>query len=225
MPSTSGCFFDRGRGAGTGYFLYNTGMTKISVKKWLFLPLLCLCVLAASCGKKKGETVPLSGEPSDMSEYILLADQEHVFYDLDVETMVKAMKDKKTFVAYFGYAECEWCAEAAPVLNQAAIESGMEVGYVNTRSNPLWEKNTEIDHYDLLVENVGEYLEYDSDGIRHLYTPTVFFIREGKVVGFHEGTVPDHNARNRLMTEEEREELLNTYRQLFRLLSNDSAAG
>ena len=183
--------------------------------------LLCICFLAASCGRKDA-IVPLSGEPSDMSEYILLFDQEHVFYDLDVETMVKAMKDKKTFTAYFGYSSCEWCAEAVPVLNQAAMEYGMEVGYINTRSNPAWEKNTEIDNYDMLIENVGEYLEYDSDGVRHLYTPTVFFIRAGKVVGFHEGTVADHNARNRQMTEEEREELLNIYRHNFSLLQEES---
>ncbi len=153
-----------------------------------------------------------------MSGYVLLNGVEHVFYDLDVKTMVQAMKDKKTFVVYFGDSGCEWCAEAVPILNQAAQENEMQVGYVNTRSNPEWEKNTDIDNYDMLVEAAGEFLEYDSDGVRHLYTPSVFFIRNGEVVGFHEGTVENHNARNRQMTVDEQEVLRNTYRGLFDVL-------
>ena len=181
--------------------------------------LLCSTVLY-SCGKSPAVLVPLSGEKSDMKDYIALFDEDHVFYDLDVETMVNAMKEKKTFVAYFGYPACEWCIEAVPILNQAAKENEMQVGYINTRSNPEWQKNTDIDNYDLLISTVGEYLEYDSDGVRHLYTPSVFFIREGKVIGFHEGTVENHNARNRAMSEEEQEVLRNIYRDMFRDLLN-----
>jgi len=43
--------------------------------------------------------------------------------------------------------------------------------------------------------------------VRHLYAPTLFFIKDGEVVAFHEGTLEGHNARNRAMTAEEREEL------------------
>ena len=201
------------------YFSFIIGtMKKHTVLLFFRQILICMFILISGCGKRSGESAMLTGEPSDMNDYVLLQGIDHAFYDLDVEGMVKAMKDKKTFAVYFGYPSCEWCMEAAPVLNQAALENEMQVGYINTRSNPLWEKNTEIENYDLLVENVGEFLEYDSEGIRHLYTPAVFFIREGKVIGFHEGTVPDHNARNRMMTVEEREELLNTYRGMFEQL-------
>ena len=204
-------------------FYYNMGYMTETWKKVLRAVMLAVCLLTAACGSgSAGGT--LSGEHSDMSDYVLLDGIEHVFYDLDVETMVKAMKAKKTFAVMFGYPACEWCAEAAPVLNQAATEYGMEVGYINTRSNPEWQKNTEITDYDMLVEAIGGYLEYDSDGVRHLYTPTAIFIRDGEVTGFHEGTVPDHNARNRLMTPEEREELLNIYRGMFEQIQGSAAA-
>ena len=213
-----------GRISGAAFIIYN-GVCMITEtwKKVLRAILLAVCLLSAGCGSGSAGGL-LSGEHSDMSDYILLDGVEHVYYDLDVETMVKAMKAKKTFAVMFGYPACEWCAEAVPVLNQAATEYGMEVGYINTRSNPAWEKNTEITDYDMLIEAIGGYLEYDSDGVRHLYTPTAIFIKDGEVTGFHEGTVPDHNARNRLMTPEEREELLNTYRGMFAQIQSDSAA-
>ena len=194
----------------------NTGRIRTCVQAVL----LCAVILLAGCGKKKFNLVPLTGEPRDMSGYLALYDEEPVYYDLDVDGMLTAMKQKKSFVVYFGYPECEWCMEVVPILNQAAKENEMQVGYINTRSNPEWTKNTQIDGYDDLIQVIGEYLEYDADGVRHLYVPTVFFIREGKVIGYHEGTLEGHNARNRGLDMDEQETLRNIYRDLFQQLKD-----
>ena len=182
----------------------NTKQIAQAMKKSLFV---ILAVSTIGCHKSsKGGS--LNGKMSDMSGYSNFADQEdHVFYDMTVKDMAEAMDEKKTFAVYFGYDTCEWCLDAVPVINEAAKQTGQTVGYVNTRAEASWQKNTDIEDYDLLIEKVGEFLEYDDDGIRHLYAPTLFFIKEGEVVEFHEGTLEGHNARNRAMTPEEREEL------------------
>lgn len=182
-------------------------MKKRTVTQALKLSLFLILALSM-IGCRRHAAGGVTGERSDMSGYSNFADQEdHVFYDMTVKDMADAMDAKKTFAVYFGYDTCEWCLDAVPVINEAAKQSGQTVGYVNTRSNPNWENNTEIKDYDLLIEKVGDRLEYDDAGVRHLYAPTLFFIKDGEVVAFHEGTLEGHNARNRAMTAEEREEL------------------
>ena len=189
--------------------------------RWLFV----IGILFSAGCKKQSVGQPLSGPKSDMARYSNFADQEeHIFYDLTVKEMAQAMDEKRTFAVYFGYDSCEWCLDAVPVINEAAKQSGQTVGYVDTRANPAWEKNTDIDDYDLLVEKVGEYLEFDDKGVRHLYVPTLFFIKEGKVVQFHEGTLEGHNARNRAMTPEEREELRLILLDKFAAMSDEGGA-
>ena len=182
-------------------------------------------LLSAGCRKEDPSPVYLTGPKSDMSAYEYLYDEDHVYYDLTVKEMVEAMEEGNTFVVLFGYAECEWCVEAVPVLNDIAKEFEFQVAYIDTRKDPSWKKNTDLLDYDLLVKTVGEYLEFDSDGIRHLYTPTLFVIKDGAVVATHEGTVEGHNARNRPMKEEEMEELRTIYRELFSLVTEGETDG
>ena len=187
------------------------------------LAVLAVLMCAACACSKPNTGLPVTGEKSDMSQYINFADQDtHIYYDLTIRGMADAMDDKRTFVVYFGYDTCEWCLDAVPVINDAAKETGYTVGYINTRANPAWQKNTDMDDYDLLIEKAGEFLDYDADGVRHLYAPTLFFIKEGKVVAIHEGTLEGHNARIRAMTAEEREELKGILLEKFHLLDDDS---
>ena len=41
--------------------------------------------------------------------------------------------------------------------------------------------------YDVVVNLFGQYLQYDDNGKKHLYTPHVFFIKDGDVVYEVEG--------------------------------------
>lgn len=180
----------------------------------------CFILFLMSACAKSQKTEPVSGEMSDMSGYLNFADQDaHIFYDMTVQDMAQAMDEGKSFVVYFGYDTCEWCLDAVPVINDAAKETGWTVGYVNTRAKPSWNKNTDIDDYDLLVEKVGSYLEFDAQGIRHLYAPTLFFIKNGQVAAMHEGTLEGHNAKLVAMTAEEREELKGILVEKFSVLN------
>jgi hypothetical protein len=91
----------------------------------------------------------------------------------------------------------------------------MKVGYVDTRRDPSWSSNIDIDDYDLFVEKFSDYLDYDDNGIKHLYTPHVFFIKNGETVFEHSGTVEGHAAHERSMEEAEIQQLKEIYRQGF----------
>jgi thiol-disulfide isomerase/thioredoxin len=148
-----------------------------------------------------------------------------VFYDTSVKEMAADMDAGKTLAVCFGSADCSWCREAMPLINDAAENAGFEVGYIDTRKNPEWKSNMDIDDYDLLVERVGEYLGFDQEGLRHLYTPSLFVFRFGKVVGYHEGTVETHNANVREMSQEEKLALREIYRDMFDVMKNGKDDG
>lgn len=173
---------------------------------------LVLAVTLAACSSK---TYTVTGDKSDMSGYTDFTDEDHMFIDMRVDEMLEAMDQGASFVVYFGFTDCPWCKEAMPILNEVAKEYNQNVCYINTRADASWQSNTDIDDYDALVERVGSYFEYDDDGNRHLYTPAVFFIKDGKVVLYHEGTTESHNAHERTMTDEEVEELKSVYREGF----------
>jgi len=182
------------------------------MRKLLITMMICFMTLLCACASQKTQ---ITGTKSDMSGYEGFTDTEHVFYDMTVAGMLEYMDAKESFAVYFGFDNCPWCLDAMPVLNEAAKEYEAEVGYIDTRKNPAWQKNVDIDDYDKLVERIGNYFTYDNDGNRHLYTPAVVFIKDGEVVLYHEGTVESHNARERSMTDEEIEELKEIYREGF----------
>ncbi len=145
------------------------------IKKLILVCMLLLCGCTSTTQK------------SDMSGYEGFDDANHVFYDLTVNEMISKMNASDTFIVYFGFSECPYCIQAMPILNTVAKECHQTVGYINTRKDSRWQSNTDIDDYDKVVDVFGEYLEYDDEGKKHLYTPHVFFIKEGNVVYQYEG--------------------------------------
>jgi hypothetical protein len=105
-----------------------------------------------------------------------------------------------------------------PILNAAAKEMHVEkVYYVDTRSNPEWKSNTDIDDYGLLVERAEAYLPLDDNDIPHLYTPLVLFVKEGDIV--KDVSAPDYEAHEEAISEELAQELKEAYLEGFRLIS------
>ncbi len=125
-----------------------------------------------------------SAAPSlDLSEYATYdPNEDYVYERSDVKEMYDRMHNNESFAIYFGFHRCPWCRDLMPVLNEVSKEIGNEVVYyVNTRENPEWKSNIDIDDYDLLVEMASDYLPYDEKGIKHLNAPTVYFVKGGKI--------------------------------------------
>lgn len=187
-------------------------------KKWFFICLAVILVIAAvaliwkpwTAATLAAESDALnlseSYEKADLSAY--LGDGEHAFYRMTVRDMKEQYEKGESFVIAFGFAGCGQCRAAVPVLNDVAMENGLTVGYVNTRENPAWMSNKDIDDYDLLLEMISELLAEDIDGDKHLYVPAVFFVRDGEIIYHFVGT---GGASNGDLTLEQRDLLAQRY--------------
>ena len=131
-----------------------------------------------------------------------------------VKDIQQRMENGDSFAFIAAFSGCPWCNLCIAQLNDAALAEDMHVGYLNTRLDPNWTSNIDIDDYDIFVELFGDYLREDDDGILHLYTPHVFFIKDGQVVAEHSSTVEGADPSQGL-TEEQSQELIGIYREGF----------
>ncbi|MBO5564247.1 MAG: hypothetical protein J5935_01385 [Lachnospiraceae bacterium] len=163
---------------------------------------------------------PLAQFPkADMSGYAGLADydKETVFVDMTVKDVLELMDRGETFAVLTSFPDCPWCNATIRYVNDAALEAGVKVGSLNTRKDPSWQSNLDITDYDLFAEYFGECLEYDNNGIRHLYVPHIFYIKDGEIVYDHQGALPAMGDDPHLpLTEEQKEELREIFRAGFR---------
>ena len=193
--------------------------------KKLYIALILFLLVLCGCTKKENESNkgcdindPCSNDHADMSEYQSYIDsEEYVFVVSNVKEMKEKMDHKDDFVVYFGFAGCPWCKDLMPILNDAAKQSDVNtVYYVNTRENKEWKSNIDIDDYDIFVEIADEYLDFDDAGIKHLYVPMVFFIKDGEINGVVDK--PDYDATKEEMTDIQKEELLKKFIEEFNKL-------
>lgn len=181
-----------------------------------FAAVLVVALLCA-CASKPDPARTIDGYPaSDLSGYAGLEgyEGELVFYDLTVKDIQQRMENGDSFAFIAAFSGCPWCNLCIAQLNDAALAEDMHVGYLNTRLDPSWTSNIDIDDYDIFVELFGDYLREDDDGILHLYTPHVFFIKDGQVVAEHSSTVEGADPSQGL-TEEQSQELIGIYREGF----------
>ncbi len=130
--------------------------------------------------------------------------------------------DHGTGVIYFGFPECPWCRNAAPILVEAANETTInKIYYFNALSmrdtkkldengNIVTEKEGTEEYYqllDALSSVLGPYSGLNDDTILRLYFPTVVFVKDGTIVGMHEGTLDSQDNPYVALNMEQKEEL------------------
>lgn len=123
----------------------------------------------------------------------------------------------KTGVIYFGFPGCPWCRNMIPVLFEVAKNNNIDTIYY---FNPRNVKKSDNDEYNKLKEILNEYLSEDENGQKVLYVPDVYFIKDGKIVGHHLGTVDSQADPTISLTEEEKNELLDIFNELFEKIRN-----
>lgn len=183
----------------------NNTKHKPSIKRLLAL-MLCALMLLGFIGEIPRAYATGAEQPAEPG-----------FEAMTVKDMLARIEAKDSFAVVFGFESCPSCQAAMPILEATAGAAGMSVGYVDTRENPEWQSNLDIDDYDELAAALGQYFELVEDGRQHLYVPHVFFIRDGEVVLQHQGLAD--GAEPESMTAEQAAQLAAIYAQGFRLLS------
>lgn len=122
-----------------------------------------------------------------------------------------------TGVIYFGFPECPWCRNLVPILVNKLSEYNVPFYYYNAydirdtkhldeNGNVVTDKQGTIEYYEivnLLSDFLGEYSGLNDNTIKRLYFPTVVFVKEGKVLDIHIGTLDNQSNPNVDLTEEQ----------------------
>lgn len=164
---------------------------------------------------KKGENNYIKVEISDNNPMI------YVTY----EELIDIVKND-TAVIYFGFPKCPWCRNAVPVLIDAAQEVGLDKIYyfnaleirdvksLDENGNIIIEKEG-TKEYNELIEVLYDYLdEYEGlndPSIKRLYFPTIIFVRDGRIIGSHVGTIESQLDANNPLSDEQYQELKDIY--------------
>lgn len=133
--------------------------------------------------------------------------ENNVIYLNEKET-INFLKNK-TGILYFGYNTCPWCRNVAPILIETALENNEKVYYVDSKKLDL--KKIQKELFSIL----DEYLMSDENGNKGLSLPDVYFIKDGKIIGHHLGTVEGYNNPYNKMTNKQKKELKDIYQGLL----------
>ncbi len=105
--------------------------------------------------------------------------ENNIYYYATYDEIVEVLT-KGTGIVFFGFPACPYCQAYVPVLDEVARERDVEkIYYLNIKEM----RKQETDEYKKLVEILSDYLEVDENGVKRIYVPDAYFIKDGKIVG------------------------------------------
>lgn len=115
---------------------------------------------------------------------------DNVYTYATAEQALELFKSEEA-VIFFGFKECIWCQEYAPILNDYAKQNSIEtIYYVDIKQDRA--NNTE--QYQDLIKLLDKYLSVDDNGQKRIYVPDVYFVSGGKIVGHNNDTSAEVGA-------------------------------
>lgn len=201
------------------------------------LALAALAALSlAACGGSSpdafaAEYEALNGEQgANGTEHVSMEiSEDHPFVIASQEEVRDLLTDGSGAI-YFGFAECPWCRNAVPVMDEAAQAVGLdEIYYVNVREMRdqksrdsdgeivVDEEGSEFYYYLLseLGDQAPEYGSLEDPAERRITVPFVVVVVDGEIVSTHLGTVESQTDPLVAMTPEQRQELKDIYVGMF----------
>ena len=214
------------------------------MKKILIL-MTSICLLFGLTGCSKEKTDPLkfkeeyevlNDEDSGYGKYTIIEIPEDNAIVYSNVGEILSLLENGTGVIYFGFPECPWCRSAiAPLLNTADMVGIDKIYYFNAKEirdqkkldeegKVVVEKEGSEEYYDLLKalgDSVSVYEGLNDDSIKRLYFPTVVFVKEGEIIGYHEGTVESQENPMILLNKEQEKELSDIYANYMHKMLGD----
>lgn len=167
--------------------------------------------------------------------------ESNPFVYTNADEIIEKIKNKDSFVVYFGFSDCPWCRSMITVLESAAKKTGIKEVYyfdlkdenkedirdvlsLDENGNIVSEKEGSTD-YNKLLEELNDSLDIyeglNDESIKRIYAPTVLFIQDGKVIGKHVGTLDSQKDPYILLNDEQVLELENIYEDYIHKMLND----
>ena len=196
------------------------------IKSFLFLS--CIAALTACSPEKSGNQSGSGAAASDWfigheNDAVRFAEMypvspEHPFIIASYEELITHL-NWGTGVIVFAFPICPRCRNAFPVLEQAFKEMDME-RYAGLRGRILYydifdDREANNERYQTIVSYLKDFLPPGPDGNPRIFSPHVFFLASGKIVGNHLDTVPSLTNPRDPLNEEQHTELLQIYKDLI----------
>lgn len=88
------------------------------------------------------------------------------------------LNDKKSGIVFFCYSDNSWCKEYAKVVNDASLDNGAKVYYVDIKND----MDNKSDSYNKLVTLLENRLYKDKNGDDEFLVPYMFFFKDGVIM-------------------------------------------
>lgn len=160
--------------------------------KKLILTSICMLLSLVLIGglilfNKKPYNPKISEDALKFKEEYKNIPEDNLFVYRDLESIIKILENG-TGIVYLGFPECPWCQAYVPYLNEVAKDSEITKIYYY---NILNDRKEETEGYKKILELLGDYVEYDDEGNKRIYAPTVIFVDDGKIIGMDSETAKD----------------------------------
>lgn len=94
------------------------------------------------------------------------------------------LNDKKSGIVFFCYSDNSWCKEYAKVVNDASLDNGAKVYYVDIKND----MDNKSDSYNKFVALLENRLYKDINGKEVLYVPYLMFFKDGVITSYDNET-------------------------------------
>ena len=197
---------------------------KIVLKRIVSLALVIFTIIISGSNTddktKNSPTDLFDGHENDAAliAEIYPVSKDNPFIIADFDELVFHLK-YGTGIVIFAFPDCPRCKNVFPVLEKAFndMDMGRHAGF---RGKILYydfyndrEENNE--RYQTLVDFTKEYLPLDENGNPRIYSPDVYFLAAGKIVGNHLDTVESLIDPHDLLNDEQKAELSEIYKELI----------
>lgn len=150
---------------------------------------------------------------ANMSDYKGMNGKENNYVSFDYDEVLSKIENKDQGLYFFGFSECPWCKEFVPVFQEALSATQAKAFYINVRSEK-W-GDSQVDRFERFNNTLPD--ELRGDGV-----PYLIAIDGSGNVKTHVGTLPSHNAKERIMTADESSYLLRILKELINTTQNSN---
>jgi hypothetical protein len=161
-----------------------------------------------------------AGHENDAARFaeIYPVSEENPFIIASFEEVTAQLKWGTGIIA-FGFPGCPYCPNAFPILEKAFTKKNIG-RYAGFRGKILYydfydDRETHNERYRIIVDYLKEFLPADESGNPRIYSPDIFFIASGKIVGNHLGTIPGLENPHDPLNDQQEAELLKIYTDLI----------
>lgn len=183
--------------------------------------LLGSALILGGCGIQ-GETgkvtitnpVEINSEPAIMTVYEWIGEEIADFEEITFAESLRMFTEKGSGILYYGYDDCPWCERAVPLLNEAALETGVTVYYIDVYG-PFQPTKDQFDDLTYYIEST--FLE-DDEGSKSFFVPLIIGVKNGEITGSHVSLVKGFELEdeNSMMNDAQKKELKDIYLDIIR---------